>query len=369
MRKEGKLSRAYRAAVVTGAVVAMGSGVAIGVAWAQNSILNPNVGIGTSAPVYFMDVNGGGGGGIGAPPGVNIRVPNTAGQFNGVRFSTATGDGSVAGFSGEVLTNGSYPNSSGRAHFWIQDGPQTKQIATFSKFGVLVNGGGGTGLGASGALTLTTPNAVGQYNGIRFSTFGFDGSLGGVYSEVTAAGAFPTSSGKLHFWVQNGGTSPDVMVVSPTNVAIAGDVNVSGNIAAKYQDVAEWVPTVAKIAPATVVVIDPKRDNHVLPATSPYDQRVAGVITDRPGVILGEGGNDQVKVAHSGRVKMKVDASYGAVAVGDLLVTSATPGYAMRSEPVKVGEVQMHRPGTLIGKALEPLAEGKGEILVLLSLQ
>jgi hypothetical protein len=29
----------------------------------------------------------------------------------------------------------------------------------------------------------------------------------------------------------------------------------------------------------------------------------------------------------------------------------------------------MHRPGTLIGKALEPLSEGEGEILVLLSLQ
>src|SRR5262245_54528422 len=167
MRKEGKLSRAYRAALMTGAVMAMGSGVAIGVAWAQNSILNPNVGIGTSSPVYFMDVNGGGGGGIGSPPAVNIRIPNTVGQFNGLRFSTATGDGTVAGFSGEVLTNGSYPNSSGRAHLWIQDGPQTKHIATFSKFGVLVNGGGGTGLGSSGALTLTTPNAVGQYNGIR----------------------------------------------------------------------------------------------------------------------------------------------------------------------------------------------------------
>jgi len=29
----------------------------------------------------------------------------------------------------------------------------------------------------------------------------------------------------------------------------------------------------------------------------------------------------------------------------------------------------MHRPGTLIGKALEPLEKGQGEILVLLSLQ
>jgi hypothetical protein len=368
MRKAEKLSRTHRVALIAAATLAVGLGVAVG-AWAQSSILNPNVGIGTSTPIYFMDVNGGGGGGIGSPPGVNIRIPNTNGQFNGIRLSTATGDGSIAGFSGEVLANGSYPNTAGRAHFWIQDGAQSKQIATFSKFGIQVNGGGGTGLGSSGALTLTTPNAVGQYNGIRFSTVGFDGSLGGVYSEVTAAGGFPASSGRLHFWVQNGGTSPDVMVVSPTNVTITGDVAVSGNIAAKYQDVAEWVPTVTKIAPATVVIIDPQRENHVVAASAPYDQRVAGVISDRPGVILGEGGDNQVKVAHSGRVKIKVDASYGAIATGDLLVTSATPGYAMRSEPVKVGDVQLHRPGTLIGKALEPLGEGQGEILVLLSLQ
>jgi hypothetical protein len=29
----------------------------------------------------------------------------------------------------------------------------------------------------------------------------------------------------------------------------------------------------------------------------------------------------------------------------------------------------MHRPGTLLGKALEPLNSGTGEIMVLLSLQ
>src|SRR5437667_10540085 len=82
-----------------------------GVAWAQNTILTPNVGVGTANPLYFVDINGGGGGGIGAPPGLNIRVPNIAGQFNGFRFSTATGDGSIAGFSGEVVTKGSYPNT------------------------------------------------------------------------------------------------------------------------------------------------------------------------------------------------------------------------------------------------------------------
>jgi hypothetical protein len=74
-------------------------------------------------------------------------------------------------------------------------------------------------------------------------------------------------------------------------------------------------------------------------------------------------------VATTGRVKIKVDATRGPIHIGDLLVTSDVPGMAMKSEPVNIGGVQIHRPGTLIGKALEPLAKGKGEILVLLSLQ
>jgi len=54
---------------------------------------------------------------------------------------------------------------------------------------------------------------------------------------------------------------------------------------------------------------------------------------------------------------------------GDLLVTSDKAGMAMRSEPLSLGGAKIHRPGTLIGKALEGLEEGEGEILVLLSLQ
>jgi hypothetical protein len=68
-------------------------------------------------------------------------------------------------------------------------------------------------------------------------------------------------------------------------------------------------------------------------------------------------------------VKVKVDATAGPIQVGDLLVTSDQPGVAMKSQPIDVGGVQIHRPGTLVGKALEPLQKGTGEILVLLSLQ
>jgi len=154
-----------------------------------------------------------------------------------------------------------------------------------------------------------------------------------------------------------------------TKFHVVGNAQVDGNIAAKYQDVAEWVKVSGAIPSGTVVVTDAEKSNHAISSEQAYDSRVIGVVSERPGVLLGEAGEDKVMVAHSGRVRMKVDAGYAPIALGDLLVTSSTPGYAMRSQPVVVGGAPIHRPGTLIGKALEPLADGKGEILVLLMLQ
>lgn len=71
----------------------------------------------------------------------------------------------------------------------------------------------------------------------------------------------------------------------------------------------------------------------------------------------------EVPLALVGRVPCKVDASYGAIAVGDTLTTSPTPGHAMLcSDPLACA-------GAIIGKALEPLEGGIGEILVLVNLQ
>src|SRR5579884_1167196 len=154
-----------------------------------------------------------------------------------------------------------------------------------------------------------------------------------------------------------------------TKLHVVGDVTVTGNIAAKYQDVAEWVTSPKTMPAGTVVILDAYHSNQVLPSVRPYDTRVAGVVSDTPGLLLGEGGEGKVKVATTGRVKVKVDAAKGSVQVGDLLVTSDKEGVAMKSEPLDLGGVPIHRPGTLIGKALEPLKEGEGEILVLLSLQ
>jgi len=61
-------------------------------------------------------------------------------------------------------------------------------------------------------------------------------------------------------------------------------------------------------------------------------------------------------------VPCKASAENGAIRPGDLLVTSSTPGHAMRAgdDPPQ---------GTVVGKALEGLESGSGVIQVLVTLQ
>jgi len=150
---------------------------------------------------------------------------------------------------------------------------------------------------------------------------------------------------------------------------VAGDVVVDGNIGAKYQDVAEWVNVTEALEPGTIVIIDPNAANRVSASDHSYDTHVAGAVSSRPGLALGEASSDKALIAQSGRVRVKVDASFGPIRPGDLLVTSPTPGFAMRSQPVEIDGVQIHRTGTVLGKALESLESGRGEILALITLQ
>ncbi len=57
----------------------------------------------------------------------------------------------------------------------------------------------------------------------------------------------------------------------------------------------------------------------------------------------------------------RVDATQAPIAVGDLLTSSANPGYARKATEPKIGSI--------IGKALEPLKEGTGYIAVFVNIQ
>jgi hypothetical protein len=214
----------------------------------------------------------------------------------------------------------------------------------------------------SGGLSLTSANTTG--GGIRFFTAG--SGLGNERMRIAQTGTVGIAT-----------TAPDPAFA----LHVGGHARVSGNLVANgsitgatvigavYQDLAEWVPATSDMEPGTVVVLNLARNNEVMPSQGPYDTSVAGVVSAQPGIILGVGSAGKEQIATTGRVKVRVDATAHPIAVGDLLVTSAVAGLAMKSTPVDLGGIALHRPGTIIGKALEPLAGGTGEILVLLSLQ
>jgi hypothetical protein len=111
-------------------------------------------------------------------------------------------------------------------------------------------------------------------------------------------------------------------------------------------------------------------DGCLEPSSIAYDSKVVGVVAGaggyRPGVILdhrdGTAGS-RVAISVMGKAACRADASFGAIAVGDLLTTSPTPGCAMKADDREKAF------GAVIGKALTPLAEGVGMVNLLITLQ
>jgi hypothetical protein len=125
----------------------------------------------------------------------------------------------------------------------------------------------------------------------------------------------------------------------------------------------------AQYEPGDLMVIDPDKPGSFLKSNQPYSTLVAGVYSTKPGFVgrLHPAGDPasagEVPMAMVGRVPTKVSAENGPIKVGDLLVTSSTPGYAMK------GTDHDRMLGAVIGKALGPLDSGTGIIEVLVTLQ
>jgi len=125
-------------------------------------------------------------------------------------------------------------------------------------------------------------------------------------------------------------------------------------LTARYADLAENYTADSAYEPGTVLVFG--GDTEVTVTDVKGDRRVAGVVSTNPAYLMNNAlqGDNVVSVALQGRVPCKV---LGKVSKGDLLVSSAIPGYAVVDNSPQIG--------TVIGKALENKdTDGKGVIEV-----
>jgi hypothetical protein len=225
---------------------------------------------------------------------------------------------------------------------------------------------------------------------------GWENIASGQYS-VVPGGSHNTASGDRSFaagtganaqhdgcfiWADNNTGSVSSTGTNQFIVRATGGIDFTGNVAIRSASTGDTVVELGEgldyaegfdisdkdgITPGCVLSIDPVNPGKLNLCTESYDTKVAGIAAGAnglgSGVQLG-GGRFDCNVALAGRVYCNVDATESSIEPGDLLTTSARPGYAM-----KVSNYE-HAQGAIIGKAMQRMAKGKtGQILVLVTLQ
>lgn len=310
------------------------------VAVASNGITNAKVGDGTLSPVKIA--------GTAATLGSN--------DFTGVQTITAnTFPGPLLAIKqtgpGSGLTVSSAAGQGEAFHATCTAGPRTDCFAVNAE-------GTSIGVDASGVKAVRARTPISVDNESCDDCIGVDS-----FSASGTAGLFGTSSGNILIGLK--GNTKTFRVDAAGNV-FATAYNIGG------ADFAESVePAGAKddYHSGDVVVIDTTARRRVGFAREPYSTLVAGIYSTKPGVLATPYAMDdprlvkEIPLAIVGIVPCNVSAENGPIRAGDLLVTSATPGYAMK------GTDRSRMLGAVLGKALEPLPAGKGMIQILVTLQ
>jgi len=123
--------------------------------------------------------------------------------------------------------------------------------------------------------------------------------------------------------------------------------------------------------PGMLVSIDPSSTGRLQLTSTPFDYKVAGVISGangiKPGLYMGQKGtiaDGEYPIALAGRVYVRTTLEGGEIQPGDMLTSSSKRGYAMRAN-----RNDDRSRGAIIGKALTSRDSKTGYVLVLVGLQ
>ncbi len=361
-----------------------------------------NVGIGTLAPTSKLDVvgnsptqvahavqlaNGPGVFSFATQPPSAVRgdAIGTSGYLGGVFGSAASNDaigvvgqnssatGNSIGVLGVTLGNG------GTGLWGEATAPSGDAVGLFGR------SASNSGTGVFGLATATTGDAVGVFG--RSTSAGGTGVWGevtagsganyGVYGRngtattTSAAGTFDAVTGSNILLGRSGaslGTVTNVFRVDSTGRGFFNGTAQTGG--ADFAESVAVRENKAEYQPGDVIGIDTDGIRRFTKLAKPYSTLVAGIYSTKPGILATphdinshKPDSEEIPLAVVGIVPCKVSGENGPIHTGDLLVSSSTPGYAMK------GTDRSRLNGAVIGKALQPMESAHGVIEVLVSLQ
>jgi hypothetical protein len=287
-----------------------------------------------------------------ATPSVDFYTPGT---FNFLTATGTSGSNSLATVYGTLdVSNGTLKSSTLTTGSSITRGDITGDWHLTGTLDV--------SNGTLKSSTLTTGSSItrGDITGDWHLTGTFDVSNGTLKSSTLTTGSSITRgdiTGDWHltgtFDVSNGTLKSSTLTTgsSITRGDITGDWHLTGTFEATYADLAEFYEGDQEYQAGTVLVFG--GDKEVTTTTTINDTRSAGVVTTNPAYVMNTAQTGiRVCVALAGRIPCRV---VGRVKKGDMLTTSATPGYAVKATNPTLGAV--------IGKALEDKDYGEAGVI------
>jgi len=287
-------------------------------------------------------------GGANVAEGVDTLFLNTSGSFNVAvgYFSDITG---VTGSRNTFVGYNANPSTDP-----LNNAAAIGAEATVGESNAMI-------LGGTGQNAVT----VGIGTGTPYNDYALDVDTTNSNGTIDGGVVVNANGGNLYLGMTSG--------VHKFRVDTNGVAYADGGFYASGADFAESVAVRgprSQYEPGDVLQIDTEADGHLALSQDAYATTVAGIYSTKPGVLATPHTMDdpapklsEVPLAVIGIVPCKVTTENGPIARGDLLVTSSRPGFAMK------GTDRGRMLGAVVGKALEPLTEGRGVIQVLVTLQ